>query len=154
METDRYPPENEAQAQAAFEEAWPVYRATARLDALRRSEYARLDDLGHIYLDYTGGSLYGAGQVRRHLDRLQQQVWGNPRSSNPGAGEIAHGLTAEEMEEAFRDQERMTFEQFLSVVLRKHYKSAGAIRVSLGLTSNVSDVYRFLRFAEGFLDRA
>ncbi len=71
---------------------------------------------------------------------------------NPGAGEIAHGLTPEEMEEAFRDQERMTFEQFLSVVLHKRHKSAGAIRVSLGIASNFADVHRFLRFLARFLD--
>ena len=32
-------------------------------------------------------------------------------------------------------------------------KSAGAIRVSLGLASNFADVYRFVRFAEGLRDQ-
>ncbi len=72
---------------------------------------------------------------------------------NPGAGEIAHGLTAEEMAEAFKDEHRMTLDQFLAVVLRKHGKSAGAIRVSLGIATNFADVHRFLEFAAGFVDR-
>ena len=33
-------------------------------------------------------------------------------------------------------------------------KSAGAIRVSLGLASNFADVERFLQFAAGFRDQA
>lgn len=72
---------------------------------------------------------------------------------NPGAGEVAHGLTPEEMAEAFRDHERMTLEQFQAVVLQKHGKSAGAIRVSLGIVSNFADVQRFLAFAGEFVDK-
>ncbi|HEY3343208.1 MAG TPA: aminotransferase class V-fold PLP-dependent enzyme, partial [Anaerolineae bacterium] len=45
--------------------------------------YSRLDKLGHIYLDYTGGSLYAESQVRAHADLLLQNVFGNPHSSNP-----------------------------------------------------------------------
>ncbi len=70
---------------------------------------------------------------------------------NPGAGEIAHGLTEEEMRQAFK--ERMTFEQFLNVLEHSGGKSAGAVRVSLGLVSNFADVYRFVAFARSFLDR-
>ncbi|MBX3054747.1 MAG: aminotransferase class V-fold PLP-dependent enzyme [Caldilineaceae bacterium] len=72
---------------------------------------------------------------------------------NPGAGELAHGLTTDEMREAFQNEERMTLEQFQAIVLSKHKKSAGAVRVSLGIASNFADVYRFLGFAAGFLDR-
>lgn len=72
---------------------------------------------------------------------------------NPGAGEMAHGLTAEEMREAFQNEARMTLEQFQAIVLNKHKKSAGAVRVSLGIASNFADVYAFLGFAAGFLDR-
>ena len=73
---------------------------------------------------------------------------------NPGAGELAHGLTADEMREAFRDDERMTLDQFQAIVLHKHKKSAGAVRVSLGIASNFADVYKFLGFAAGFLDKS
>lgn len=72
---------------------------------------------------------------------------------NPGAGEIAHGLTQAEMEEGFKNKERMTFEHFIAVLEQVGGKSAGAVRVSLGLASDFSDVYRFLHFAAGFLDR-
>lgn len=72
---------------------------------------------------------------------------------NPGAGELAHGLTADEMAEAFQNEERMTMDQFQAIVLSKHKKSAGAVRVSLGIASNFADVYRFLGFAASFLDR-
>ena len=72
---------------------------------------------------------------------------------NPGAGEVAHGLTRDEMAEAFKNDERMTFEQFLSVLERKDGKSAGAVRVSLGLVTNFADVYRFTVFARSFLDK-
>ena len=73
---------------------------------------------------------------------------------NPGAGEVAHGLTKAEMQEAFKNDERMTFEQFLAVLERVDGKSAGAVRVSLGLASNFADVYRFVQFARGLLDKA
>lgn len=72
---------------------------------------------------------------------------------NPGAGELAHGLTTDEMAEAFQNEERMTLDEFQAIVLNKHKKSAGAVRVSLGIASNFADVYRFLGFAAGFLDR-
>ena len=55
------------------------------LDALRHSEYARLDAQGHTYLDYTGGALYAESQVREHLELLQRAVFGNPHSGNPAS---------------------------------------------------------------------
>lgn len=69
---------------------------------------------------------------------------------NPGAGEVAGNLTAEEMRDCFRNEERMTFEQFLMVM---DNKSPGAVRVSLGIVSNFADVYRFMSFAETYLNR-
>jgi len=61
----------------------PDFLATRALDALRASEFARLDRLGHIYLDYTGGGLYAESQVRRHMGLLLDLVFGNPHSSSP-----------------------------------------------------------------------
>jgi len=72
---------------------------------------------------------------------------------NPGAGEVAHGLTKAEMDEGFKNEERMTFEQFLTVLERTGGKSAGAVRISLGLASNFADAYRFMQFAQGFLNK-
>src|SRR3954452_22631805 len=76
-------PAAEAEAEAAFREARPAYRATSALDALRASEYARLDASGDVYLDYTGGSLYAASQLEDHLRLLRETVYGNPHSVNP-----------------------------------------------------------------------
>ncbi len=59
------------------------YRATAKLDALRATDYARLDAGKHVYLDYTGGGLYAESQLRAHLELLRTHVFGNPHSSNP-----------------------------------------------------------------------
>ncbi|HEX3530252.1 MAG TPA: hypothetical protein VH988_24590 [Thermoanaerobaculia bacterium] len=44
--------------------ACPEYASTRGLDELRATELARLDRLGHVYLDYTGGGLYGESLVR------------------------------------------------------------------------------------------
>jgi molybdenum cofactor sulfurtransferase len=66
-----------------FRDAHPSYLATGRLDELRATDYARLDRDGHVYLDYTGGGLYGLSQVRAHLELLEGLVLGNPHSANP-----------------------------------------------------------------------
>ncbi|HYH78985.1 MAG TPA: aminotransferase class V-fold PLP-dependent enzyme [Longimicrobium sp.] len=50
---------------------------------LRRREFSRLDDLGHVYLDYTGAGLYAESQVRAHSEYLCHSVLGNPHSRNP-----------------------------------------------------------------------
>lgn len=65
-----------------FERAYPAYRTTHRLDALRATEYARLDRHGHVYLDYTGGGLYAESQLREHMALLRDGVFGNPHSKN------------------------------------------------------------------------
>lgn len=69
-------------AQSAFLAEHPGYDAPA-VDALRAKEYARLDRLGHVYLDYTGGGLYAESQMREHLALLGGSVLGNPHSQNP-----------------------------------------------------------------------
>jgi selenocysteine lyase/cysteine desulfurase len=68
---------------AEFQAAHPGYGAARSLDGLRATEYARLDQSGEIYLDYTGGSLYAASQLNRHFDELKAHVFGNPHSNNP-----------------------------------------------------------------------
>jgi selenocysteine lyase/cysteine desulfurase len=67
---------------AAIRAAYPDFDAGA-VDALRAREYARLDEQGHVYLDYTGGGLYAESQVREHLALLNGRVLGNPHSTNP-----------------------------------------------------------------------
>lgn len=70
---------------------------------------------------------------------------------NPGVREIALGFVREELADSFRNKERMTFEQFLEVI---DDQKQGALRVSLGLATTFSDVYRFIQFAQTFIDRS
>ena len=72
-----------AAAEAAFRRDHPRYDDTAVLDELRRSDFARLDRGGHVYLDYTGGGLYAESQLVEHMTLLRENVFGNPHSVNP-----------------------------------------------------------------------
>lgn len=72
---------------------------------------------------------------------------------NPGAGEAAEGLTAEDVAAGLA-QGAMTLPRFLQVIQHRGGKSAGAIRASLGLVSTFDDVRRFVAFVEGFRDQA
>ena len=55
------------------------------LDELRATEYARLDQQQHIYLDYTGGGLYAECQLRDYFQLINNKVFGNPHSTNPAS---------------------------------------------------------------------
>ena len=77
-------------ALAAFRRQYPTFDATRSLDALRATEYARLDAQQHVYLDYTGGGLYAECQVREHLELLCRHVFGNPHSTNPASQAMTH----------------------------------------------------------------
>jgi molybdenum cofactor sulfurtransferase len=79
----RYTPADQGQAEAAFLAATPSYAGTALLDALRATEYGRLDAAGDVYLDYTGGSLYAQSQLDEHMRLMRDTVLGNPHSVNP-----------------------------------------------------------------------
>ncbi len=67
----------------AFRSEHPDYADTAVLDELRRTDFARLDRTGHVYLDYTGGGLYADSQLVEHMSLLRENVYGNPHSINP-----------------------------------------------------------------------
>lgn len=56
-----------------------------RFEQIRASEFARLDESGHVYLDYTGSGLYAASQLRRQEDFLARHVLGNPHSESPAS---------------------------------------------------------------------
>ncbi len=60
----------------------PDYESTRKLDELRATDYTRLDQQGHVYLDYTGGGLYAESQLRDHMALLNGGVFGNPHSHN------------------------------------------------------------------------
>jgi selenocysteine lyase/cysteine desulfurase len=70
---------------------------------------------------------------------------------NPGAGEIALGISRPELVACFsQPSERLTLDDFRLCI---DGKSSGAVRVSLGLASNFADVFRFLAFAQRMLER-
>ena len=69
---------------------------------------------------------------------------------NPGAGEVALGLSAAELDRCFTESgDRMTKEDFGRCL--EGGKSPGAVRVSLGLASTFADVHAFIQFAGRFL---
>jgi selenocysteine lyase/cysteine desulfurase len=70
---------------ADFLARYPEYQSTLHLDALRDAEYGRLDEHGHIYLDYTGAGLHAASQVRLHAELLNAHALGNPHSASPSS---------------------------------------------------------------------
>jgi len=78
----------------AFLQRYPDYEATRALDELRQTEYARIDREDHVYLDFTGGSLYSEKQVQAHLDLLLNNVFGNPHSTNPTSQAMTHWVEA------------------------------------------------------------
>jgi len=72
---------------------------------------------------------------------------------NPGAGEIAEGLTREDMEACLKRGLDIDLPSFVQVIEHRGNKSAGAVRVSVGIASNFADVYRFMDFLSRFRDR-
>jgi selenocysteine lyase/cysteine desulfurase len=70
---------------------------------------------------------------------------------NPGGGELALGISAEELSTCFVGHtERLALEEFRRCI---DAKSTGAVRVSVGLVTTFADVYAFAQFARGFLDK-
>jgi molybdenum cofactor sulfurtransferase len=73
---------------------------------------------------------------------------------NPGDGEVAHRITHDDMERCFKDPAAaITLLQCQQSIEDATGKVPNTIRVSLGLASDFSDVYRFVAFAETYRDR-
>jgi len=72
---------------------------------------------------------------------------------NPGAGETAEGLTDADMRAGLEAGADITLSRFRELMQQRGGKSAGAIRVSLGLVSNFADIHRFITFAQGLRDQ-
>ncbi len=72
---------------------------------------------------------------------------------NPGAGEMAEGLTEEDMEAGLALGTDANLLSFARLMRDRRHKSAGSIRASIGLVTNFPDVWRFLRFIAGFRDQ-
>ena len=73
------------EAAADFSRRYPEFDPDGALAELRRTEYARLDEGGQIYLDYTGGGLHAASQIEAHAGLLRARVLGNPHSNSPAS---------------------------------------------------------------------
>ena len=80
-----YEPERLGEAEADFSRRYPEFDPDGAFAELRRAEYARLDEGGHIYLDYAGGSLYAASQIDAHAELMHARVLGNPQSNSPAS---------------------------------------------------------------------
>ena len=66
---------------------------------------------------------------------------------NPGAGELALGISRVELDVCFHGpghEERLSIDDFRSCI---NGKSSGAVRISIGTVSNFADIEAFLRFA-------
>ena len=72
---------------------------------------------------------------------------------NPGAGEIAHRLGAAEMRQWFGRDEPMSFLDLRQQLQAEYELLVAAIRVSVGVATNFVDVFRFMCFMQGFVDR-
>lgn len=69
---------------------------------------------------------------------------------NPGAGEVALGLSEADLSRCLSDApDRMSRDDFWRCI---DSRNTGAVRVSLGLASNFADVHRFVAFARQFLE--
>jgi len=72
---------------------------------------------------------------------------------NPGSGEIAEGLTEDDMRAGFAMGPDINLLSFVRMMQERGRKSVGSIRASIGLASNFADVWHFLRFIAGFRDQ-
>jgi molybdenum cofactor sulfurtransferase len=70
---------------------------------------------------------------------------------NPGGGEIALGITGTELASCFHQPEHETHLTIEDFRLCIDGKSTGAVRVSVGLVTNLADVEAFIAFARRFL---
>ena len=69
---------------------------------------------------------------------------------NPGAGEIALGISRDELAECFSSPDHrnhLSMDEFKGCL---HGKTNGAVRISFGTASNFEDARKFLKFARGF----
>ena len=57
----------------------------AYFNELITREFGRVAATGQTYLDYTGGNLYALSQLRSHQNLLENNVFGNPHSTNPSS---------------------------------------------------------------------
>jgi molybdenum cofactor sulfurtransferase len=91
QDTKREPSSEEVEA--SFRRAYPAYAGTGALDDLRRSDFARLNRGGHVYLDHTGAGLYADSQLAEHFELFSGFVGAYPPAT---IGTFLDELLAEE----------------------------------------------------------
>ena len=135
------------------------------IDRLTELTHPGGQPLARIYgprsTDRRGGTVtfnfYGAGG--RPIDHREVEARANAANislrtgcfCNPGGGEIALGITGTELASCFHQPEHethLTIDDFRMCI---DGKSTGAVRVSVGLASNLGDVEAFLTFARTFV---
>jgi len=126
-----------------------------RLERAGRSPAVRV--YGPAAWDRRGGTiafnfLHPDGRVvdERFVDRVAAAHRISLRTGcfcNPGAGEVAFSLSMDRPGGRF--DEGMILDDYLRAV---GMPTGGAVRVSLGIASNVADVQRFMEFASEFVD--
>jgi molybdenum cofactor sulfurtransferase len=112
-----------------------------------RSVERRGGTIAMNFSDRSGGFIDHAAVERRALDRGISLRTGC--FCNPGAGELALGLSSGELASCFAHaQPTMSTDD-----LRRCFdgRSTGAVRVSVGLASTFADAYAFAAFAETLL---
>jgi selenocysteine lyase/cysteine desulfurase len=73
---------------------------------------------------------------------------------NPGAAETVHRLGAEQMRKWFGRDEPMSYLDLRDRIRDEHGTLPSSIRCSVGVATNFADVYGFLCFLHGFVDRS
>ena len=64
---------------------YPEWKLTAPVGALRKTEFAKLDKAGEVYLDYGGAGQPMSTAVKRSAKQLMANVYGNTHSLNASA---------------------------------------------------------------------
>lgn len=107
-----------------------------------------------FYLLDPGGAVYDVQRVEE-LAGLERISVRTGCFCNPGDGEVAHLISRDEMAECFAAPEiPVTLVECQRLIQDATGKVPNTIRVSLGMASNFSDVWRFLEFSERFRDRS
>lgn len=72
---------------------------------------------------------------------------------NPGASEMAEGITPDKMEIGISSVSDINLWNFMQIMQEIDNKSMGAVRVSVGLATNFADIYKFWQFLCDFRDQ-
>ena len=99
---------------------YPSYASTTALDALRAADYSRIDQQQQVYLDYTGGSLYGDSQLRTHFELLRSAVFGNPHSANPASVAMTEHVERARQDSLYVEVELVLGVPYLHVECRRN----------------------------------